>query len=369
MALNTQSFQSLVQQQVASIQAACSTVLTFIIGSLELARTQAVAGVSMWLQALVMQLLGTTRLATSTGSDVDSFVGDFGLVREAAVAATGAVTFSRFTNAAQATIPVGTTLTTTDGTQQFIVIADTTQTYFNGSTNSYIIPAGTSPANATVQAVNAGVQGNVNANTITLISAAIVGVDTVTNALAYASGIDGESDSALQTRFQLYIAGLKEGIKAAVASAIANLQLGLQYSLTENFAYSGGAQPGYFYVVINPGTSGNISAAYAAIDAIRPLGITFGVFGATQITANVAMTATAATGYTHAQIVPAIQAVVQNFIAATQLGQPLYWSKLYAVVYAVPGVQEVTGMLLNGATADLAATNQQVIVSGTVTVS
>ncbi len=369
MALNTQSFQSLVQQQVAAIQAACATVLTFIVGSLELARTQAVAGVAMWLQALVMQLLGTTRLATSTGNDVDTFVGDFGLLREAAIAATGSVTFSRYTSGAQATIAVGTTLTTTDGTQQFAVIADTTQTCFNPSTNSYIIPAGTPSANATVQAINAGVQGNVNANTITVISAAVVGVDTVTNALAYAGGVNAESDGALQARFQLYIAGLKEGIKAAVASAIANLQLGLQYSLTENQAYSGAAQPGYFYVVINPGTSGNIAAAYASIDAIRPLGITFGVFGATQITANVAMTATAASGYTHAQIAPAIQTAIGNFIAATQLGQPLYWSKLYAVVYAVPGVQEVTAMLLNGGTADLAATNQQVIVPGTVTVS
>src|ERR1700685_2978965 len=102
MTINTQSFTSVVQQQVAAIQAACSTVLTFIVGSLELARSQAVAGVAMWLQALVMQLLGTTRLSTSTGTDVDTFVGDFGLAREAAIAATGSVTFSRYTSSAQA---------------------------------------------------------------------------------------------------------------------------------------------------------------------------------------------------------------------------------------------------------------------------
>lgn len=369
MALNTQSFTSLVQQQVAAIQAACSTVLTFVVGSLELARAQAVAGVSMWLQALVLQFMTAMRLSTASGSDVDSFVGDFGLIREAAIPATGQVTFARFSATSIAYIPVGSQVATADGTEQFLVIADTTQPAFNASTNTYVIPAGTASITATVQAVNAGSEGNVNANTITVITGAIAGVDTVNNTLPYADGIDQESDSALKTRFQLFISGLKEGTKAAVASAIASLQLGLQYNLTENFAYSGAAQPGYFYVVINPGTSGDISAAYAAIDAIRPLSVTFGVFAATQLTATVTMTATAASGYTHGQIVPAIQAAIQNFIAAIPLGQPLYWSQLYAVAYGVPGVQEVTAMTLNGGTADLSATNQQVIVPGSVTVS
>lgn len=369
MALNTQSFTSLVQQQVAAIQSACSAVLTFLVGSLELARVQAVAGVAMWLQSLVLQFLTATRLSTASGADVDSFVADFGLLREAAIPATGQVSFARFSSSSTAYIPVGTQLSTADGTQQFLVIADTTQGAFNASTDTYIVPAGTASITATVQAINAGAQGNVNANTVTVLSAAIPGVDTVNNGAPFASGIDAESDAALKTRFQLFISGLKEGTKAAVASAIANLQLGLQYSLTENLGYSGGAQPGYFYVVINPGTSGDIAAAYAAIDAIRPLSVTFGVFAATQVTAAVAMTATAATGYTHAQIVPAMQNAIANFIAAIPLGQPLYWSQLYAVAYGVPGVQEVTGMTLNGATGDLNVTNQQVIVPGTVTVN
>ncbi len=369
MALNTQSFTSLVQQQVAAIQSACSTALTFLVGSLELARVQAVAGVAMWLQSLVLQFLTATRLSTATGADVDSFVADFGLIREAAIPATGGVTFARFSSSSTAYIPVGTQLSTSDGTQQFLVIADATQSAFNASTDTYVVPAGTASIGATVQAVNTGVEGNVNADTITVLSAAIPGVDTVNNGAPFASGVDAESDAALKTRFGLFISGLKEGTKAAVASAIANLQLGLQYSLTENTAYNGAAQPGYFYVVINPGTSGDIAAAYAAINAIRPLAVTFGVFAATQTVAAVSMTATPASGYTHAQIAAAIATAIENFIAAIPLGQPLYWSQLYAVAYGVQGVQEITAMLLNGATGDLSATNQQVIVPGTVTVN
>ena len=372
MALNTQSFSALVQQQVAAIQAACSTILSFVTGSLELARAQAVAGVAMWLQSLVLQFLAATRLSTASGPDVDSFVADFGLIREAAIPATGQVAFARFSSSATAYIPVGTQLSTADGTQQFVVVADATQAAFNASTDTYIVPAGVPSITATVQATGAGgvgIAGNVNANTITVISAAIPGVDTVNNAAPFSSGVNQESDAALKTRFQLFISGLKEGTTAAVASAIANLQLGLQYSLTENAAYSGGAQPGYFYVVINPATSTDLASAAAAIDAIRPLSVSFGVFAATQVNANVSMTATAAAGYTHAQIAAALQNAVADFIAAIALGQPLYWSQLYAVAYGVAGVQEVGAMLLNGTTSDLSATAQQVIVPGTISIN
>ncbi|MDR3480413.1 MAG: baseplate J/gp47 family protein [Burkholderiaceae bacterium] len=369
MALNTLSFTTVVRQQVAAIQAACSTVLTFLVGSLELARVQAVAGVSMWLQSLVMQLLTTTRLSTSTGSDVDSFVGDFGLVREAAVAATGTVTFSRFTYTNSATIPVGTTVLTTDTTQTFTVIADATQALYNAALNAYVIPATQQSGNVTVQALNAGTQGNVGAGTITLISAAIVGVDTVTNAAAFANGVNEESDAALQARFLVYISGLKEGTKAAVTSAIDNLQQGFQFDIVENYAYGGSAQPGYFYVVITPSTSSDIAAVYAAVNAIRPLGVNFGVFAASTLNANIGMTAVAAAGYTHAQIAAAIATAIQSFIAGLGLGQPLYWSQLYAIAYGVPGVSEVTGMLLNSGTSDLVATAQQIVGAGTITVN
>jgi len=369
MAINTLSFTTLVRQQVAAIQAACSTVLTFVVGSLELARVQAVAGVSMWLQSLVMQLLNTTRLSTSSGSDVDSFVGDFGLTREAAVQASGTVAFSRFTPTNAATIPVGAMVGTSDGTQSFLVVADSTQALFSTSLGAYVIPPTVTSGNVTVQAINAGTQANVLANTINVISSAIIGVDTVTNPNAFVNGVDQESDMALRARFLLYIQGLRQGIKSAVGSAIANLQQGIQYDLVENMSYSGAPQPGYFYVVINPCTSAEIAAVYAAVDAVRPLGVGFGVFAATFVTANIAMIATAASGYTNAQVAAAITTAVQQFIASLPLGQSLYWSQLYAIAYSVPGVVEVSGMQLNGGTSDLVVTAQQYIVCGTVTVN
>ncbi len=369
MPLNTLDSATLLQRMAAAMQSGLTTVLNLNVGTIMRAFIESVRDVAMWLQSLVMQLLQASRLSTATSADVDSFVADFGLTRLAAVAATGAVTFSRTTTTQQATIPAGTQIQTADGTQTFTVIADTTQAAWNATANAYIIPIGTGSITATVQAVNAGVQGNVLANTVTVMSQPIQGVQTVTNASPFTNGVDAETDTALKARFALYISGLRAGIKAAVASAIANLQQGIQYSLTENQTYGGVTQNGYFYVVINPSTSALLTSVYSAVDAVRPLGSTFGVFAATTVTANISMTATPAAGYTHAQIVTSITAAVQAFILTLGLGKPLYWSQLYAVAYGVAGVQEVTVMTINGGTADLVATAQQVVTAGTVTVN
>ena len=56
---------------------------------------------------------------------------DFGLTRLPAVAATGQVTFSRFTNTLQAVVPFGSLVQTADGSQKFTVVTDATNSGYN----------------------------------------------------------------------------------------------------------------------------------------------------------------------------------------------------------------------------------------------
>ncbi|MGC8165434.1 baseplate J/gp47 family protein, partial [Salmonella enterica] len=70
---------------------------------------------------------------------------------------------------------------------------------------------------------------------------------------------------------------------------------------------NGISQPGYFYAVVDDG-SGNPSSTFlasvgTAVEATRPLSVTYGIFGPVQQTANVSMTITTATGYIHADVV------------------------------------------------------------------
>ena len=138
-----------------------------------------------------------------------------------------------------------------------------------------------------------------------LSATAYAGVDTTVypNGAAFINGADTESDQAFKARFLLYIASLSKATEQAIASAIANVQQGLEFTYTENFDYNGTYDPGTFYVVVDDGTgapsSTLLTAVQSAIEAVRALGIRFAVFAPVITTANVGMTITSATGYDH----------------------------------------------------------------------
>lgn len=372
--ISSKSFTQLVTDSVTAIQGRATPLIDFAIGSVLRAVVESVAAAAIWLESLILVLLQTTRAATSSGADLDSFVADYGLTRLPATAAPGAVTFARFTSTMQALIPVGALLQTGDGTQKFTVIADTAQSAYNATLGGYVILSGVTSAVATVQAVTAGAGGNVSAGTLSVIAQAVSYVDTVTNALAFTSGANAETDSALRARFISYIASLSKATKKAIGNAILSLKIGVSYTLVENYQYNGTYQPGYFYAVVDDGsgTPGStfLSSASNAIDAVRPFTSSFGVFAPIVVTANAAMTATIAAGYDPVATKALVQATVATYIASLTLGQALAYTRLLQVAYdASSGVVNITGLTVNGGTADIAATSQQRILVGTVVVS
>ncbi|MFC6519762.1 baseplate J/gp47 family protein [Undibacterium arcticum] len=319
-------------------------------------------------------MLATTRAATSNLADLDSFMLDFGVTRLAAVAASGQVTFARFTSTAQAVVPVGATVLSADGTQSYTALLDTTNAAYSASLGGYVLAAGVSSINVTVTAVTAGIAANAVIGQISLLNQPISGVDTVTNAASFTNGVDPESDAALRARFITYIASLSKATKTAVGNAITSLKQGVTYSLTENLTYGGAVQNGYFFVVIDDGTGtppgSLLSSASNAIDAVRPVTSTFGVFAPVVVTANIAMTITTAAGYDHTATATLVTTALRNYVNALTLGQTLTFSRLTQIAYdASPGVTNVTGVTLNSATADVAATALQVIKAGTVSVA
>jgi len=374
MALTTQDFATVVRNSVAAIQGAARGLVDLTIGSILRSVVEANATVILWLQGLILQLLATTRAATSNAADLDSFMLDFGVTRLAAVAASGQVTFARFTPTAQAVVPVGATVLSADGTQSYTALLDTGNAAYSESLGGYVLAAGISSINVTVTAVTAGIAANAVIGQISLLNQPISGVDTVTNAAAFTNGVDAESDAAFRARFITYIASLSKATKTAVGNAITSLQQGVTYSLTENLTYGGAVQNGYFFVVIDDGTgvpSGALlSSASNAIDAVRPVTSTFGVFAPVVVTANIAMTVTTAAGYDHTATAALVATALSSYVNALTLGQTLAFSRLTQIAYdASPGVTNVTGITLNSATADDTATALQVVKAGTVSVA
>lgn len=371
--LQTYTLSQIVSNIATAVQGSAKALLNFTVGSVLRAIAEATASVVLWLQAIILQVLTLTRAATSVGTDLDSWMADFGLFRLAAVAATGQVTFARFTATMQAVVPVGANVQTSDGNQNFTVVLDTTNSAYNAGLDGYVLAANTSSVNVPVQAAVPGTSGNIQTGSISVITTPIPGVDTVTNASSFTDGIDAETDAALRLRFVAYLASLSKGTKTAVAYAVTTVQQGLDYTLTEDYAYNGTYQPGYFYVVIDDGTGFPSSQLQTnvgnAIEAVRGLTIGFGVFAPSVETANVTMVLTTATGFTHADVVATVTIALTNFINSLKLGVLLPYTQLSSIAYDIPGVTNVTGILLNSGTSDLTATSKQKILAGTISVS
>lgn len=366
--LSLQNFNTLIQNFASSVQGACKFLIDFSPGSVLLSVAEASGSVGMWMQMLILQVMQITRLATSTGTDIDSWVGDFTLTRLPAVNATGTVTFSRFTATTQALILPGAQVKSADGTQPFIVIADTTQGAWNATLGGYVIPAGTTSANATVQAQNAGTQGNVQAGTITLLASAILFVDSVTNAGAFTTGVNAESDTALQSRFANYIQTRTRATLAAIAYAISVVQQGLSWTIDENVNAALVYTPGNFVVTVDDGTgtppASLLTAVSLSVSTYRPIGSTWIVQGPSVITATISFSFTtnpttnkAAAFGTYASMIAAVQAAVVAYVNAIPDGSPLVYSRIAGVAYSVdPSIVTVENVVLNGSNVDIVPT-------------
>lgn len=374
MTLNLQNFTTLVQNAAAAVQGASTALLDLSVGSVLRAVLEASSSVALWLQWLILQVLSMTRAATSTGSDLDSWMADYGLTRLPAIAASGNVTFSRFTPSNAALIPVGAEVSTADSTESFSVIAVTTNPAWNAAQNGYAIAAGVAAVSVPVVALTLGTVGNVQPNTITLLATAIPGIDQVTNPLAFTGGTNAETDAAFRARFVNYINSRSLATPIAIGNAIAGIQQGLTYLLQENTDPAGDTVMGFFTVTINDG-SGNppaslISTVTAAIEAVRPVGSRYAVLPPTPIAAAISLDVTLSPAGSLATVASEITTAITDFVATLAIGATLPISRLAQLAYdAAPSVINVTSLSINGANADLVPPATGVITTASVVVN
>lgn len=374
MALQFQTFTSLVQNQAASAQGASATLLDLTVGSVLRATFEANASIALWEQQLIIQTLGLIRAQTATGIYLDTWMADFNLFRLPAVSASGTVTFSRLSAGIAALIPVGALVKTLDGTQIFVVTADTTNAAWSVAQNGYVLPAISLAIAVPVLAVVGGVTGNVQQAAIGLIASPIPSIDRVTNSLAFSNGVDPESDAALRARFVVYIAGLSKGTEAAIASAIENLSQGLTFSITENVDASGNYRPGNFVVTVNDGTgvppASTLAIVQAAIEAVRPITSTVSVRAPLNVMVDIALSIVVSAGYSKPGLLTPVASAIEVYVEGLRIGQPLPFSRISQIAYSVsPGITNVTSVTLNGNIIDITPTAFGVVTVATVVVS
>ena len=374
MQLSLQNFSTLVETMAAAVQGAATQLLDLTVGSVLRAMLEANASVVLWLQWLIVQVLAATRLATSSGIDCDSFGADFGFTRLVAVAAVGQAQFARFTPSTTAFIAIGTTVSTADNTQSFVVTADSTNAAYNGTAGGYTLASGVASVTVTIACGVPGSAGNVQAGAIAMLSSAVPGVDTVTNGTALTGGVDAESDDAFRTRFGNYLGSLSKATDLAIGTAILGIQQGLSYQIAENVNQVGATQLGHFVVTVDNGsghpTANLLAVVQQAVDAVRPVGTSFAVQGPVIAAANISMTIDTLPGTSHQAAVAAVAAAVENYVGSLGIGVALSYTRLAQLAYAASGaVTNVTAVLLNGGMADLAPPSFGAVRVGIVTVA
>ena len=374
MNLSLKSFSQLVEDMGAALQSSATALVDVSVGSVIRAIFEANASVVLWLQWLILQLLHTTRAATSTGSDLDSWMLDYGLKRLPASPASGTVTFSRFANSLAAFIPVGAIVKASDGSLSFSVTEDATRSTWQSSPAGYVLPSGVSAADVPVTCSTGGAAGNILAGAVSVIATSLPGIDLVTNANPFSNGIDAESDQAFRTRFQSYLASLSRATLSAVRSAIANVQQGLHVMIQENVAADGTSCTGSFLVTVDDGSgypsSTLLSSVASAIESVRPIGTVFAVLPPQVLVVNVSLTATFRPGIAPSQYVTAIQNQVAGYLNGLPIGRIASATRVAQSAYlAGQDVENVIGVLLNGLMADVLPPNRTVVKAGTVTVN
>ncbi len=374
MPLSLQNFTAMVEQMAAAVQGAATQVLDLTVGSVLRAILEANASLGLWLQWLIVEVLQTTRLATSSGADCDSFGADFAFVRLPASTAGGVVTFGRFAPVLSAFVPVGTTVMTSDGSQSFTVSADTSNPAYSAGSGGYGLAAGIASIDLPVVAVVAGAAGDVLAGTIGLLTSAIPGIDTVSNAAPMTGGLDAESDAAFKARFGNYLASLSRATPGAIEESVAGVQQGLSVSVAENVDQTGAVSMGSFVVTVDNGTgappAGLLASIAAAVNAVRPVGTRFAVQGPVVVNADVSMTLTLAPGAQAPVVIAAVSDAIFAYIESLPVGAGLPYSRLAQIAYdASSAVVNVTDTVLNGTTADLVPPLFGAVRVGTVSVA
>ncbi len=374
MQLSLRTFNTLVQSMAASVESTATQLLDLTPGSTLRAVLESNASIGLWMQWLILQVLRTTRAATSSDADLDSWMADLTLTRLPATAATGMVTFSRFTPALAALIPAGALVRTADGTQTFSVSIDTSLTSWSPTSNGYVIPAGVAGLDVPVIAETLGSAGNVQAGTISMLASAVPGVDSANNANAFLNGQDAETDDAFRQRFRNFIASRSRATPLAVGYAISAIQQGLNYTIQENLDPAGQPRMGHFVVTVDDGSGSPstplLSTVQTAIDAVRPVGSVFTVQPPTPLNADVSLAITVSPGRAKAPLQSLIGDAIRSYINSLPIGTGLPLTKLAQIAYsASPDVVNVSEITANGSPSDLSVGSTGVIKAGIIAVN
>ncbi|HEX3075032.1 MAG TPA: baseplate J/gp47 family protein, partial [Ignavibacteriales bacterium] len=206
-------------------------------------------------------------------------------------------------------------------------------------------------------------------NSITVVLGNLAGALTVTNANDFIGGVNEETNQALLDRYY-------EKVQRPATSG--NVYQYEQWAkevagIGDVKVYPIWAGPGTVKLVLldddkTAPDAAVITATETYVESVRPIGADVTIVGATELAINVTATLTLASGATvegvEASFTSGLTAYLQS-IAFT--GELIRYTRIANVLLDLPPIIDYANLLVNGATANIEPTDEQVGVVGTVT--
>lgn len=291
---------------------------------------------------------------TSSGTYLEYKAAEKGLSRKPATKATGKLTI---TGVNGTTIPANSIFETSGGIQF-------------ATTQAYTITAIES-VEANIEALIAGVSGNVPANAISKITSTLSGVLTVTNASKTEGGTEIETDEALLERFL-------EEVQKPIAS-------GNKYHYekwAKEVAGVGDAKclplwagAGTVKVVLLdsdklPASSSIVTATNVYIQSQRPIGADVTVVPATAVNINVNATITKESSTNINDIISEFEGKLKAYLKEQAFaGLSISYLKIGSLILETTGVLSCPSLTINNGNSDVQINTDEVAVIGAVSIS
>lgn len=252
---------------------------------------------------------------------------------------------------------------------------NTSTTYTDNILESSL--AGAPPLKGTASAISLpatseapGTAFNALPRTITVLTNAPDGLDTVTNPLPFTAGTDAENSEDFRARLLDVLRNPQDGSPSdieswslavegvASATVFANDNLGVAQNghVTVRIAGSGGSQP----------TPQMIADVQTTLNDKDIVNITIHVTNFIPLTTDIAVTVAPSGTYTLPDITASVQTAIIEYITSLGVGRPLYVAGIYDAVFGLPGVAT---LVVNTPTSDQTTSAIQKRVPGSITVN
>lgn len=292
-------------------------------------------------------------IQTSHSSFLDLRASEYGIYRKQPTYATVILSF---TGNNGTVIPQGFLVQTIDGKQ------------FRTS-DTVVVAAGT--ASVLAKATEPNIYHNVPANTVTQIPIGLAGISAVTNAAAATGGTDTETDDDFRTRILNTVRnpGSSGNVNHYIQWAMEIDGVGAVKVLP---LWNGNGTVKVAILDSNklPAATSIVDAVKVHIEAERPIGATVTVESGTLYNVNVSCDVTLDGTITLTDATAAIKTTIENYFKEIAYKQSyISYPKLSALILAISGITDHTGLLLNSLDTNITVPSTSVAVLRNLTIT